>query len=96
MTGLLFFLVWTVPAALLMGFARLLGVKKWLWLVLTAMIGGVLPGMFAARVIAALVVFVDPQENLISGVLAGAAAGLMVGLSIWLVGTAVSRARKEH
>ncbi len=96
MTGLLVFLFLTIPAALLMGFARLLGVKKWLWLVLAAMIGGVPPGIFYARVVSALVVFVDPQEALISGVLVGAATGLIVGLLIWLVSTAVSRTRKDH
>lgn len=93
MNELIALLILMVPGALLLGIVRLLGVKKWGWLLLAAVVVGVLPGMFIASAASAMATAVDPQSALLRGGLIGAAAGLVMGLLIWGVSTAVTRIR---
>jgi Na+-translocating ferredoxin:NAD+ oxidoreductase RnfD subunit len=94
--GLIAFLILAVPVALLMGLAYLLGARKRIWLMLASVIGGTLPGVFIASAASAMATAVDPQSALLRGGLIGAGAGLVVGVLILLMGTAVTRARTIH
>ncbi len=83
-------LILSVPAIVLMGLAFLLGVRQWWGLLLPAIIGSMLGGMFIASAATAMASAVDPQEALLRGALIGSGIGIVVGGLILLLARLVS------
>ena len=94
MVWLLSVLILSVPAIVLMGLAfLLLGVRQWWGLMLAAIIGSMLAGMFIASAGSAMATAVDPDEALLRGALIGSGAGIVVGGLILLLARLVSDIR---
>ncbi len=82
MAYLLSFAILTVPAAIVMGIVRLLGVtNRWL-LLLGAMIGGALGGAFIVSAASAMATAVNSNEAALRGGAIGLGTGLVVGILI--------------
>ncbi len=72
-------LILSVPAGILMGVARLLGVASWWGLLVVAVVGAVLTGAFISSAASAMATAVNPQ----TATLRGAGIGLLAGIISW-------------
>ncbi len=84
----------TIPAAVAMGIVRLFGVTRWWMLLLAAIAGGALAGVFIGSAASAMASAFDPRDAMLRGGLIGVVSGFITAGVILLAAAGFANMRK--